>query len=103
MDTRLTACFRATTGNEQDFGATPQEALNSLMTRLSVDVPTPIVILPYNRGDAFFSVAQQDRLQELKSRREALSKSEQREWEHLVEASFDATITRTQALPIVKS
>ena len=102
MDTRQTASFRATTGSEQDFGATPQEALNALMTRLSVDALTPIVILPYNRGDAFFSEAQHDRLQELKSRRETLSKSEQREWEHLVEASFDATITRTQALPIVK-
>ena len=103
MDKRQTASFRATAGGEQDFGATPQEALNSLMARLSGDAPTPIVIWPYNRGDAFFSEAQQNRLQELKNRREALSEAEQQEWERLVEASFDATISRTQALPIVKS
>lgn len=103
MDTRQTAFFRATSGSEQDFGATPQEALNSLMTRLSGNAPTPIVIWPYNRGDAFFSQAQQERLQELKSRRDTLSQAEKQEWELLVEASFDATISRTQALPIVKS
>jgi hypothetical protein len=103
MDRRQMAHFRVTAGDEQDFGATPQEALNALMTRLAGNAPTPIVILPYNQGDAFFTQAQQDRLQELKGRRESLTEVERQEWERLVEASFDATISRTQALPVVKS
>ena len=103
MDRRQTAHYRATAGSEQDFGATPQEALNALMTRLAGNAPTPIVILAYNQGDTFFTQAQQDRLQELKGRREALTDAEQQEWERLVKASFDATISRTQILPIVKS
>ena len=103
MDRRQMARFRVTTGEEQDFGATPQDALNALMTRLAGNAPTPIVILPYNQGDAFFTQAQQDRLQELKGRNGTLTQAEQEEWERLVEASFDATISRTQALPIVKS
>ncbi|MCW3100978.1 MAG: hypothetical protein JWL77_6596 [Chthonomonadaceae bacterium] len=103
MDTRQTAHFRVIAGDEQDFGATPQEALNALMTRLAGNAFTPIVILPYNQGDAFFTQTQQDRLQELKGRRETLTAAEQEEWEQLVAASFDATINRTQALPIVKS
>jgi hypothetical protein len=103
MDKREAASFRATAGGEQEFGATPQEALNALMMRLAGNATTPIVIWPYNRGDAFFSQAQQDRLQELKNRRDSLTEAERQEWEHLVEAAFDATISRTQAIPVVKS
>jgi hypothetical protein len=95
--------FRATSGVQQAWGSTPQEALNALMLRLSQDAPAPIVIWPYNRGDAFFTEAQQTRLQELKSRRDTLTPEERAEWEQLVEASFDATIARTQALPLAKS
>ncbi len=95
--------FRATAGAAQAFGATPQEALNSLMTALPPDAPLPIIIWPYNRGDAYFSDAQQARLEELKSRRDTLTETERQEWERLVEAAFDATIARTQALPVVKS
>lgn len=103
MDNRQTAHYRVMAGNEQDFGATPQEALNALMTRTSGKAPTPIVILPYNQGDAFFTQEQQNRLLELRDRRETLTEAEKQEWEQLVEASFEATITRTQSLPIVKS
>ena len=95
--------FRATAGAAQEFGATPQDALNALMSRLPPDAPLPIVIWPYNQGDVYFSAAQQARLEELKSRRNTLSGAEREEWEQLVEASFDATIARTQALPVVKS
>ena len=65
--------------------------------------PTPIVIWPYNRADAFFTEAQQARLQDLKTRRETLTDAEREAWEHLVEAAFDATIAPTQSLPLVKS
>lgn len=102
MEPREMAQFRATAGNEQEFGATPQEALNALMARLPDDVPTPIVIWPYNRGDAFFSAEQQARLQHLKGRRDKLTEAEREEWERLVEASLDATISRTQSMPVVK-
>ncbi len=97
------AQFRAVAGEQQGFGKTPQEALNALMALLPDNASTPIVIWPYNRGDAFFTEAQQARLQELKSRRDTLSEAEREEWEHLVEAAFDATIARTQSLPLVKS
>jgi hypothetical protein len=97
------AQFRATAGTEQAFGATPQEALNALMARLSNDTLMPIVIWPYNRGDAFFTEAQQNRLQELKSRHDTLTAEEREEWEQLVEASFDATIARIKTIPVVKS
>lgn len=103
MNERETAQFRATSGKLQGFGKTPQEALEALMAILTDDAPTPIVIWPYNRGDVFFSDAQQARLDELKCRRGTLTPADQEEWEQLVEAAFDATITRTQQLPLVKS
>ncbi len=103
MDKREVASFRATGGGEQEFGATPQEALNALMTRLAGKATTPIIIWPYNLGDAFFSQTQQERLQDLKRRKETLTEAERQEWTHLVEAAFDATVSRTQSLPIVKS
>ena len=95
MEPRETARFRATAGSQQDFGATPQDALNALMARLAGDAPTPIVIWPYNRGDAFFSEEQQTRLEELAGRRETLIAPEREEWERLVEESFDATSALT--------
>jgi hypothetical protein len=103
MNQQERAQFRATAGVQEGFGATPQEALNALMSRLPNVLPTPIVIWPYNRANAFFSDAQQARLQELKSRRDTLTDAEREEWAQLVEAAFDATIARTQSLPLVKS
>jgi hypothetical protein len=103
MRQQAPAQFRATAGAQQAFGATPQEALNALMALLPDDDAMPIVIWPYNRGDTFFTDAQQARLQELRSRRDLLTEAEREEWEGLVEASFDATVARTQTLPLVKS
>ena len=103
MDDRDTAKFRATAGTHQGFGKTQQEALAALMQRLCVDAPVPIVIWPYNQGDAFFTERQQARLEELKQRQATLSAEERAELEELIAASFDATVARTQALPFVKS
>lgn len=103
MNSHDTAKFRATTGQTQAFGATPEEALSALMQRLPGDAPAPIVLWPYNRGDAFFTDAQQSRLQDLKARRDTLSSEEHAELEALVASAFDATLARTQALPLVKS
>jgi|GEM_PF-1755327 2-oxoglutarate dehydrogenase complex, dehydrogenase (E1) component, and related enzymes len=100
-----TARFRASSGQTQGFGTTPQEALQALLSRLPnpAAVSTPIIIWPFNQGDSFFSDAQQARLQELKARRNSLSPTEQEELERLVEAAFDATVARTQSLQNVKS
>jgi hypothetical protein len=103
MSQREYAQFRATAGAHQAFGPTPQQALGALLSLLPDDAQLPIVIWPYERGDHFFSDAQQARLQELKSRRDSLTEAEREEWERLVEAAFDATVTRTQALPLAKS
>lgn len=98
-----TAQFRATAGEVQAIGETPRDALEALMKRLPSDIPTPIVIWPYNRGDEFFTNAQQERLQALKARRDNLTPNEQQEMEQLVEAIFAATIARTQNLQRARS
>jgi hypothetical protein len=95
--------FRATCGGRQGFGSTPQEALERLSSQLGDDVVAPIVIWPYNRGDIYFTAAQHQRLQELRSKRPHLSQREVVELEQLLEAEFEAAIQRTQALPLVKS
>jgi len=92
------AKFRATTGTKEAFGTTPQEALNTLMQYLSGDAFSPITIWPYNLGDAYFSDAQQARLQELKGRRETITAEEYTELEELIAAAFDATVARTRGL-----
>ncbi len=89
--------------HQQEFGATPQEALAALLQRLPPDTPAPIVIWPFNQGDAFWTDAQQSRLQELKHRLPALSPQEHAELQDLIASSFDATIARTQSVPLVKS
>ncbi|MDQ2730700.1 MAG: hypothetical protein M3Y56_03495, partial [Armatimonadota bacterium] len=62
MNIRGAAKFRAVTGASEGFGTTPQEALSALMESLTDDALAPIVILPYNRGDTFFTDAQHTRL-----------------------------------------
>jgi hypothetical protein len=68
LNFREAARFRATAGTLQGFGASPQEALAALMQRLLTEAAVPIVIWPYNRGDALFSEAQHARLLEMKGR-----------------------------------
>jgi hypothetical protein len=102
-DNLETARFRAKSGKLQAFGRTPEEAFHALITRLPKQLPGPIIVWPFNTGDIFFTDAQQARLQELRSRRSSLTVEERRELESLIEAEFDATIARTQALPFVKS
>ena len=73
------------------------------MQSLPDAVSVPIVIWPYNRGDAFFTKGQQARLQELQQRHNAWTAEEHAELEELIAAAFDATIARTPALPAAKS
>ena len=93
-----TARFRATAGAAQGLGVTPRAALDALLAKQSEVFATPIVIWPFNRGDAFFSDNQQARMQDLKGRRDFLSVEEEDELKRLVEESFDATVARTKAL-----
>lgn len=103
MNTYETARFRATTGPKEAFGETPQEAVTALMRQLPSDAFSPITIWPYNLGDAYFSEAQQSRLQNLKSCRAILTPEEYAELEGLVEASLKATVARAKSLAPVKS
>ena len=96
-ETIETAQFRATVGKNPGLGSTPGEALSDLLGRLGDVVPTPIIIWPYNRGDEYWSEAQQQRLLDLRSRSETLTLAEREEWEHLAEASLEAAIERSQA------
>src|SRR5260370_15003975 len=97
MGDRNTAEFRATAGTIQAFGRAPQEAVAALMQRLSGTASVPIVIWPYNRGDAFFTEDQQARLQELKQRQASLTADERDELEELIATAFEATVAPTQA------
>ena len=92
-----TAQFRATVGKSQGLGRTPGEAVNNLLGHFGDAIPTPIVIWPYNRGDEYWSEAQQQRLLDLRSRSETLTLAEREEWEHLAEASLEAAVLRSQA------
>ena len=103
MTLQENAKFRATTGVKEAFGTTPQEALNALMQHLSGNAFSPIIIWPYNQGDAYFTDAQQARLNALKSRREALTADEYAELEGLIEAALDATVAQTKSLTPMKS
>ena len=102
-ETMETAQFCATVGKNRGLGRTPGEAVNNLLGHFGDVIPTPIVIWPYNRGDEYWSDAQQQRLLDLRSRMEVLTVAEREEWEQLVEASFDATIARSQAIQSSKS
>jgi hypothetical protein len=97
------AKYRAMAGPDQAFGTTPQEALNALMQSAPHAAALPIIIWPYNQGDAFFTEEQQARLQTLKQRGAVLTSEEHEELERLIASAFDATIARTQIPPLVKS
>ncbi len=101
--TRDTAHYRATAASAQGFGESPQEALAALMRDLPADSLPPIVIWPYNRGDAFWTDAQQARLEDLRSRLARLTDPERAELDSLVGAAFDAAVARTRSLPLTKS
>jgi hypothetical protein len=92
-----TAQFRATVGNSQGLGRTPGEAVNNLLGHFGDAVPTPIVIWPYNRGDEYWSEAQQHRLLDLRARSVTLTVAEQEEWKRLAESSLEAAVERSQA------
>ncbi len=97
-ETMEPAQFCATVGKNRGLGRTPSEAVNNLLEHLGDAIPTPIVIWPYNRGDEYWSEAQQQRLLDLRSRSETLTMAEREEWEHLAETNLEAAIARTRSI-----
>jgi len=93
--------FCATADNNRGYGETPQEALDELMGKLHDEPESPIIISRFNRGDAFFTDAQQQRLLELRQRLGELSETERSELENLIDQSLDATVARIQAVGVI--
>lgn len=93
--------FRAVAGGKSSVGRTPGEALDGLLAQLDPDAPISLFVIAKDRGDAFFTQAQFDRLTNLLNRQndgETLTESERRELTKLVEAEVRATVARTSSL-----
>jgi hypothetical protein len=97
--------FRAIAGKRQAVGKTAGEALDALVEQLDEEEAGILVIVQHLRPDAFFTVDQQQRLQELMARwhcaqatQSSLSPDERAELDSLVEAEWRATAERTRSL-----
>jgi len=101
--------YRAISGDRQATSTTPGQALDTLermlATRGQPDSEGIVVIVQRFRPDAFFSAAQQQRLQELMEQLHAasatgstLSPEERHELEQLVDAEWHAAIARGAAI-----
>jgi hypothetical protein len=101
--------YRAIRGDQQAAGETPGQALDTLERLLAVqereEAAGMLIIVQRFRPDAFFTAAQQARLQELMSRfhdtcntGQDLSPEEKQELERLVDAEWQAAIERGAAI-----
>lgn len=98
--------YRAMHGNQQATGDTPGQALDLLERTLAVQESglaegTTIIVQRF-QPDAFFTVSQQSRLQELMDRfheanaaGQELTSDEKQELEQLVDAEWQAAIERS--------
>src|SRR5215212_7702141 len=95
-----TDSYRAVAGDKESTGRTAGEALDALTSQLADEEGGTLVIVQNRKADHFFSAAQQGRLAELMSRREAgtASAAEVEELEGLVEAELDGARRRAEAL-----
>jgi hypothetical protein len=92
--------FRAVAGDQSSVGRTPGEALDRLLADIGTDTPLSLYIITKDRGDAFFSEAQYQRMRTLLNQRndgETLSEAEYAELEGLVEAELRAAMQRMAA------
>ena len=96
--------YRAVAGTLQSVGKTAGEALDALAAQLNDDDETPIIVRRF-RPDAFFTPAQQQRLQELMALHNAaqyagnsLPPAERAELEALIDAEVIASGQRAHAL-----
>jgi hypothetical protein len=97
--------YRAVAGAVHSEGGTVGEALDALTSKLGEPEGTTLVIVQHGRPDPFFSVAQQQRLEELMARwRQArdgktqFTRDEQAELDRLVEAELQAAKDRAAAM-----
>jgi hypothetical protein len=92
--------YRAVAGDKESTGRTAGEALDALTSQLADEEGGTLVIVQNQKADQFFSAAQQRRLAELMSLREAgtASAEDERELEGLVEAELDGARRRAEAL-----
>src|SRR5262249_51370065 len=90
--------FIARSGNLRAVGRTMGEALDALASQWTEITETVPVIIQHFGPDRFFTQAQYDKMQELRSLMETLSLEERNELEALIEAELDATISRLDAL-----
>ena len=97
--------YRAIAGNVQSEGGTVGEALDALTSKLGESEGTTLVIVQRGRPDPYFSLAQQQRLEELMARwrlardgNASFSHDEQTELDRLVEAELRAAKERAAAM-----
>jgi hypothetical protein len=94
-----TPSFWAVSGGVQAVGKTPGEALDNLMGRLPHGITGPLLVLPRNQPDEFFTAAQQERLRTLMEakRQRTLTSGESDELAALIDAELLATGKRAEA------
>jgi hypothetical protein len=97
--------YRAIAGDHQPQGRTAGEALDALTAQLPDSAKGTLVVVQNHQPDAFFTPAQQERLQELMARWRAardagasLPPQEQRDLEALTNAEVEAATRRAAAL-----
>lgn len=91
--------FWAVSGGIQAIGDTPGAALDNLLRQLPHGLGGPLVVLPRNQPDEFFTREQQERLQELmnEKRRRSLTSRESEELAALIDTELLATGERAKA------
>lgn len=97
--------YHAISGRTQSEGTTAGAALDALTEQLSAQETNTLVLVQLFRADHFFSLAQQQRLDELMARWRAaresgasLSAQEQAELESLIDTELEAATRRAAAL-----
>jgi len=90
--------FRAVAGNRQSVGWTMGEAPDVLTADWHDDIQETAVFIQRLWPDAYFTVVQYHRMQELLTRRTTLTAQERVELETLIDAELGATVARTESL-----
>src|SRR5580692_5222040 len=87
------ARFHAISGSHRSVGRTAGEALDALLaTEVGRDVESSAILIQRFVPDAYFTLAQYDRLQELLAHRESLPEGDSAELDALIDAELEATI-----------
>lgn len=97
--TEESVSYWAVSGETQAIGVTPGEALDNLMRRLPNGLMGPLIVLPRNQPDMFFTAEQQERLRvlmELK-RQGTLTEAESNELSDLIDTELLASGKRAEA------